>query len=88
MPAAWRAASRARSARALYLYRDGRDTLYRIHGTHEPDTIGHSVSSGCIRLFNQDIVDLHRRVPVGTSVTVLDAEVEDRTVPAGPAVGV
>nr|WP_084731850.1 L,D-transpeptidase [Microvirga vignae] len=75
-------------ARALYLYRDGRDTLYRIHGTHEPDTIGHSISSGCIRLFNQDIVDLHRRVPVGTSVTVLDAYAEDRTVRAGLSVGV
>jgi lipoprotein-anchoring transpeptidase ErfK/SrfK len=75
-------------ARALYLYRDGRDTLYRIHGTHEPDTIGQSVSSGCIRLFNQDIVDLHRRVPVGSSVTVLNADAEDRTVPSGLAVGV
>lgn len=75
-------------ARALYLYRDGRDTLYRIHGTNEPDTIGHSVSSGCIRLFNQDIVDLHRRVPVGTSVTVLNADAEDRTAPAGYPVGV
>lgn len=60
-------------ARALYLYKDGRDTLYRIHGTNAPSTIGRSVSSGCIRLFNQDIVDLHRRVPVGTSVTVLPA---------------
>lgn len=75
-------------ARALYLYRDGRDTLYRIHGTHEPDTIGHSVSSGCIRLFNQDVVDLHRRVPVGTSVTVLEVDAEDRTVPDGSLVGV
>jgi len=75
-------------ARALYLYRDGRDTLYRIHGTNEPDTIGHSVSSGCIRLFNQDIVDLHRRVPIGTSVMVLDAGAEDRTVPVGLQVGV
>lgn len=75
-------------ARALYLYRDGRDTLYRIHGTHEPDTIGQSVSSGCIRLFNQDIVDLHRRVPVGTSVTVLDSDAEDRTLPSDGVVGV
>ncbi|WP_245293330.1 L,D-transpeptidase [Mongoliimonas terrestris] len=58
-------------ARALYLYRDGRDTLYRIHGTNEPQSIGRSVSSGCIRLFNQDIIDLHRRVPVRTSVLVL-----------------
>jgi lipoprotein-anchoring transpeptidase ErfK/SrfK len=74
-------------ARALYLYRDGRDTLYRIHGTNEPDTIGHSVSSGCIRLFNQDIIDLHRRVPVGTSVTVLDASAEDRTIRTEPFIG-
>ncbi|MGJ3263820.1 MAG: L,D-transpeptidase [Salinarimonas sp.] len=58
-------------ARALYLYRDGRDTLYRIHGTNEPWSIGKAVSSGCIRLFNQDIVDLHRRVPTGTRVVVL-----------------
>ncbi|WP_262027004.1 L,D-transpeptidase [Microvirga sp. Mcv34] len=75
-------------ARALYLYRDGRDTLYRVHGTHEPDTIGQSVSSGCIRLFNQDIVDLHRRVPVGTRVTVLNADAEDRTLPSDGIVGV
>jgi lipoprotein-anchoring transpeptidase ErfK/SrfK len=66
-------------ARALYLYRDGRDTLYRIHGTNEPWSIGHSVSSGCIRLFNQDIVDLHRRVPEGTRVTVLNTSAGDRT---------
>jgi lipoprotein-anchoring transpeptidase ErfK/SrfK len=75
-------------ARALYLYREGRDTLYRIHGTNEPDTIGRSVSSGCIRLFNQDIVDLHRRIPVGTSVTVLNTDAEDRTVPDGSSIGV
>ena len=66
-------------ARALYLYRNGRDTLYRIHGTNEPWTIGHSVSSGCIRLFNQDIVDLYRRVPEGARVVVLNASAEDRT---------
>ncbi|MET0606859.1 MAG: L,D-transpeptidase, partial [Beijerinckiaceae bacterium] len=57
-------------ARALYLYQGDRDTLYRIHGTNEPQTIGQSVSSGCIRLFNQDVIDLHRRVPVGTRVIV------------------
>ncbi|MCB8838518.1 L,D-transpeptidase [Aurantimonas sp. VKM B-3413] len=60
--------------RALYLYRDGRDTLYRLHGTVEPWTIGTKVSSGCIRLFNQDIIDLYRRVPVGTKVVVLPVE--------------
>jgi len=59
-------------ARALYLYKDGRDTLYRIHGTNDPRSIGRSVSSGCIRLFNQDIVDLYGRVPVGTRVVVLN----------------
>ena len=57
--------------RALYLYRDGHDTFFRLHGTTEPETIGHAVSSGCIRLFNQDIIDLYNRVPVGTHVTVV-----------------
>ena len=57
--------------RALYLFQDGRDTLYRIHGTTEPDTIGEAVSSGCIRMLNQDILDLYSRVPVGTPVVVL-----------------
>jgi lipoprotein-anchoring transpeptidase ErfK/SrfK len=57
--------------RALYLYKDGRDTLYRLHGTLEPRTIGSMVSSGCIRLLNQDIIDLYDRVPVGTKVIVL-----------------
>ena len=58
-------------ARALYLYRDGRDTYFRLHGTNEPESIGHAVSSGCIRLLNQDIIDLYNRVPVGTHVTVV-----------------
>lgn len=58
-------------ARALYLYRDGHDTFFRLHGTTEPETIGTAVSSGCIRLFNQDIIDLYNRVPVGTHVTVV-----------------
>lgn len=60
-------------ARALYLYRDGRDTLYRLHGTTEPWTIGTMISSGCIRLLNQDIIDLYRRVPVGAKIIVLPA---------------
>jgi len=59
-------------ARALYLYNNGVDTLYRIHGTTEPWTIGQSVSSGCIRMFNQDIIDLYNRVPVGSPVVVLN----------------
>ena len=58
-------------ARALYLYRDGRDTLYRLHGTNEPWSIGRQVSSGCVRLLNQDIIDLYGRVPVGSRVIVL-----------------
>ena len=58
-------------ARALYLYRDGRDTLYRLHGTTNPATIGTKVSSGCVRLMNQDIIDLYNRVPTGTKVIVL-----------------
>ena len=59
--------------RALYLYADGRDTYYRLHGTVEPWTIGTMVSSGCVRLLNQDIIDLYRRVPIGTKVVVLPA---------------
>jgi len=57
--------------RALYLYRGGKDTNFRLHGTIEPETIGQPVSSGCIRLFNQDIIDLYERVPLGTTVTVV-----------------
>ena len=57
-------------ARALYLYQGGRDTLFRIHGTNEPWTIGQAVSSGCVRMFNEDIVDLYERVEVGTPVMV------------------
>ncbi len=58
-------------ARALYLYRNGRDTLYRIHGTTEPWTIGKAISNGCIRLVNEHVADLYERVPVGAQVVVL-----------------
>jgi lipoprotein-anchoring transpeptidase ErfK/SrfK len=58
-------------ARALYLYVGERDSYFRIHGTNEPATIGSAVSSGCIRLFNQDIIDLYNRVPLGAPVVVL-----------------
>lgn len=58
-------------ARAPYLYQGNRDTLYRLHGTDEPWSIGKAVSSGCIRLLNEDIVDLYNRVPAGTPVVVL-----------------
>jgi lipoprotein-anchoring transpeptidase ErfK/SrfK len=57
-------------ARALYLYRNGRDTRYRIHGTPQPWTIGRSVSSGCIRMTNEAVVDLYARVATGTTVTI------------------
>ena len=50
-------------SRALYLYRDGRDTLYRIHGTTEPNSIGKAVSNGCIRMINEHVEDLYERVP-------------------------
>ncbi|WP_188610740.1 L,D-transpeptidase [Chelatococcus reniformis] len=59
-------------ARAMYLYQNGKDTLFRIHGTNEPHTIGTRVSSGCIRLINQDVIDLYSRVPIGTKVVVLN----------------
>ncbi|MBZ0228012.1 MAG: L,D-transpeptidase [Bauldia sp.] len=58
-------------ARALYLYKGGNDTTYRIHGTSEPWTIGLNVSSGCIRLVNDDIIDLYKRARVGAKVVVL-----------------
>ncbi|WP_164919457.1 L,D-transpeptidase [Hansschlegelia zhihuaiae] len=58
-------------ARALYLFKDGKDTLYRIHGTNEPQSIGKAVSSGCIRMLNQDVIDLYGRVPRGSKVVVL-----------------
>jgi lipoprotein-anchoring transpeptidase ErfK/SrfK len=57
-------------ARALYLYQNGKDTMFRIHGTNEPWTIGTQVSSGCVRLLNEDVYDLYNRVEVGTVVKV------------------
>ena len=60
-------------ARALYLYRDGQDTRYRIHGTNEPDSIGQAVSNGCIRMLNEQVIDLYGRVKVGSPVVVLAA---------------
>lgn len=58
-------------ARALYLYRDGQDTMYRIHGTTEPWSIGQAASNGCVRMINDHIVDLYGRVLIGSPVTVL-----------------
>jgi lipoprotein-anchoring transpeptidase ErfK/SrfK len=58
-------------ARAMYLWQGNKDTLFRIHGTIEPWTIGSSVSSGCIRMINQDAIDLYQRIAIGTKVVVL-----------------
>ncbi|AWI87110.1 L,D-transpeptidase [Methylobacterium sp. DM1] len=58
-------------ARAMYLWQNNKDTLFRIHGTLEPHSIGQSVSSGCIRMINQDAIDLFNRVEVGAKVVVL-----------------
>ena len=58
-------------ARALYLYQGGRDTIYRIHGTNKPWSIGLNVSSGCIRMDNDDVTDLYDRVKPGADVIVL-----------------
>jgi lipoprotein-anchoring transpeptidase ErfK/SrfK len=57
-------------SRALYLYQGDRDTMFRIHGTNEPWSIGTSVSSGCIRMLNEDVLELYDNVPVGASVVV------------------
>jgi lipoprotein-anchoring transpeptidase ErfK/SrfK len=58
-------------ARALYLFKGNKDTMFRIHGTNEPDTIGHAVSSGCIRMMNADVMDLYQRVAKGAKVNVI-----------------
>lgn len=67
-------------ARALYLETNGVDYGYRIHGTPEWETIGHNASSGCIRMINQDVIDLYERVPDGAKVIVMTA---DGQMPAG-----
>lgn len=65
-------------ARALYLWQGNVDTLYRLHGTTEPSSIGKAASSGCIRMFNQDVMDLYERVELGTKVVVLPAQDDAR----------
>jgi lipoprotein-anchoring transpeptidase ErfK/SrfK len=64
-------------ARAMYLWQNNKDTLFRIHGTTEPWTIGTNASSGCIRMINQDAVDLYNRVPIGAKVVVLGSGAPD-----------
>jgi lipoprotein-anchoring transpeptidase ErfK/SrfK len=58
-------------ARGLYLYQGSKDTLYRIHGTNQPEFIGSAISSGCIRMTNEDVIDLYNRTRMGSSVVVL-----------------
>ena len=58
-------------ARALYLFDGPKDTLFRIHGTNQPEYIGFAISSGCIRMLNEDVIDLYNRVPVGATVVVI-----------------
>ena len=71
-------------ARALYLYAGNKDTLYRIHGTNQPEYIGQAISSGCIRMTNEDVIDLYDRVRPGATVIVLPPS---QSVLAGPYAG-
>jgi lipoprotein-anchoring transpeptidase ErfK/SrfK len=64
-------------SRAIYLYSGGKDTLFRIHGTNQPEYIGASISSGCIRMTNEDVIDLYERVKMGAIVVVLDPKQGD-----------
>ena len=69
-------------ARALYLYEGNKDTLYRIHGTNQPEYIGQAISSGCIRMTNEDVIDLFDRVRQGATVVVLPPSQRAWTGPA------
>ncbi len=70
-------------ARGLYLYANGKDTLFRIHGTNQPEYIGHAISSGCIRMTNENVIDLYKRVNLGTVVVVLPPHNGYRQISAG-----
>jgi len=71
-------------ARALYLFDGNKDTLYRIHGTNQPEYIGQAISSGCIRMTNEDVIDLFDRVKPGAIVVVL---APSRSAGMGPIAG-
>jgi lipoprotein-anchoring transpeptidase ErfK/SrfK len=71
-------------ARALYLYQGSKDTLFRVHGTNQPEYIGQAISSGCIRLTNEDVIDLYSRVRIGAPVVVLRSKEGDS--PTNPRV--
>ena len=73
------------SARALYLYQGDKDTLFRIHGTNQPENIGRAISSGCIRMTNEDVIDLYNRVKMGTIVVVLAPNQIDSSPPVRPS---
>ncbi|MCO6391316.1 L,D-transpeptidase family protein [Aliihoeflea aestuarii] len=70
-------------ARGLYIHQNGRDTIYRVHGTHQPWSIGRSISSGCIRLINQDIIHLHANVRDGSAIVVRHDTAPDLIAVAG-----
>jgi lipoprotein-anchoring transpeptidase ErfK/SrfK len=74
-------------ARAMYLFANGKDTLFRIHGTNQPEYIGASISSGCIRMLNEDAIDLYNRVKVGTVVVVLEPHSGDSPINSKVALG-
>jgi lipoprotein-anchoring transpeptidase ErfK/SrfK len=71
-------------ARALYLYVGSKDTLFRVHGTNQPEYIGQAISSGCIRLTNEDVIDLFNRAKIGAPVVVLRPKEGDS--PANPRI--
>ena len=71
-------------ARGIYLYQGSKDTLFRIHGTNQPEYIGQAISSGCIRMTNEDVIDLYNRVKMGSIVVVLAPKPGDS--PANPRV--
>jgi lipoprotein-anchoring transpeptidase ErfK/SrfK len=78
-------------ARALYLFQGSKDTLFRIHGTNQPEYIGEAISSGCIRMTNEDVIDLYSRVKTGSPVVVLakgsgDSPFPPRSALSGPAI--
>ena len=74
-------------ARGIYLYEGNRDTLFRIHGTNQPEYIGSAISSGCIRMTNEDVIDLYSRVKVGSPVVVLGPRQGDSPVNPQVALG-
>jgi lipoprotein-anchoring transpeptidase ErfK/SrfK len=72
-------------ARGLYLYQGSKDTLFRIHGTNQPEFIGRAISSGCIRMTNEDVIDLYNRVKIGAIVGVLSPKQSDLPAPPRPS---